>query len=117
MRQTLELLRHPPQVIRISADSLTVVDDSGTVTTWQINGKDLKELLEGGGELKTSVRWKGDAIRVERKVNGGGKLVETYELGLGGRRLLAFIEVAGLMQPVSLTREYQPADSALSDSH
>jgi hypothetical protein len=69
--------------------------------------------VEGGGTVETTVRWDHDAIVVERKVDGGGKVKTRYELGLGGTRLIAFVDLDGMMQGRSFTLHYLrvPADS------
>jgi hypothetical protein len=116
MRETMVLSKRVPRRIRIDAQAstFTVVDDSGTVKTFRIDGKKLEEPLESGGTMETTARWDHDAIVVERKVGGGGKVKTTYELGLSGSRLIAFVDLDGMMSGRSFTLHYirVPADSS-----
>ncbi|HEY7027933.1 MAG TPA: hypothetical protein VH438_10025 [Gemmatimonadales bacterium] len=115
MRETMVLSRRVPRRIRIDAQAstFTVVDDSGGVKTFQIDGKKLEEPLDGGGTVETTVKWDHDAIVIERKVGGGGKVKTRYELGLGGTRLIAFVDLDGMVQGRSFTLHYLkvPPDS------
>jgi hypothetical protein len=115
MRETMVLSRRVPRRIRIDpqASTFTVVDDSGGVKTFQIDGKKLEEPLDGGGTVETTVKWDHDAIVIERKVGGGGKVKTRYELGLGGTRLIAFVDLDGMVQGRSFTLHYLkvPPDS------
>jgi hypothetical protein len=115
MRETMILSKRVPKRIRIDAQAstFTVVDDSGGVKTLRIDGKKLEEPLESGGTVETTARWDHDAIVIERKVDGGGKVKTRYELGLGGSRLIAFVDLDGMMQGRSFTLHYVrvPADS------
>jgi len=115
MRETMVLSRRVPRRIRIDAQAstFTVVDDSGGVKTFQIDGKKLEEPLESGGTVETTAKWDHDAIVIERKVGGGGKVKTRYELGLGGTRLIAFVDLESMVQGRSFTLHYLkvPPDS------
>jgi hypothetical protein len=112
MRQTVDLVRTAPERLRISPDArtLTLIDSAGAEVVWPIDGKKVSETLAGGATVERRVRWKGDALVIERKVSGGGKVIETFRLGLGGTRLLVFVEVDGLFQPLEFRRLYESAD-------
>jgi hypothetical protein len=114
MRQTMDLLRDPPRRISIGAgdSTLTVTDRSGTESTWRIDKRWVRQKVEGGGDLETMARWNGEDLVIERKVDGGGRITATCRLGLGGSRLVVFVDVAGLPQPLALRWLYDPADSA-----
>ncbi len=116
MRETMVLSKRVPRRIRIDAQAstFTVVDDSGGVKTFRIDGKKLEEPLESGGTVETTAKWDHDAIVIERKVGGGGKVKTTYELGLSGTRLIAFVDLDGMMSGRSFTLHYLrvPADSS-----
>jgi hypothetical protein len=112
MRQTLALLHRVPRRIRIDGDStFSFENGSGTETTWRIGGKTMTEQVPEGGDLETKLRWKDEALVVERKVAGGGRVRESYELGLGGTRLIVFVAVDGLLQPLARTRQYLPGEA------
>jgi hypothetical protein len=118
--QAMELVRHAPTLVNINPDdsTFTVTDGYGGETTLRIDGKKQKQPLEDGGSMETSVKWKADALVVERKVNGRARVTETYLLGLGGNRLMVFVTLDGPILPLDFTRQYQPADSlrVVSDS-
>jgi hypothetical protein len=110
MRQTLELGRHAAERVMIEADSgrLTTIDADGAAETYPIDGKAVTQSIEGASDVKTKVHWKGDALQVERKVAGGGRVTESYGLGLDGTRMIVYVEVdLGMMQR-SYTRRYLP---------
>jgi hypothetical protein len=114
MHNVMQLVRHAPQRIDISEDarSVTVTDDSGMVKTWPIDGKKLKDTLADGSEMESILKWQKNDLVYERRLGSGIKLTETYRLGLGGNRLIAFINIEGLMEPRSFTRQYAPAEEA-----
>lgn len=108
IRQTLELGRRSAAVIRIEPDSgrFTWMDEGGGVVTWKIGGGSVTDPVVGGGAIKTRVRWKGDAVVLERKIEGGGKVVDSFGLGLDGTRLLDYVEVYIGPEPTTFTRQY-----------
>jgi hypothetical protein len=111
IHQTLELLRDPPRRLRISPDGGTInlLDRSGNEMTLYTDGSKFNEAVENGGDVENKAYWKAESLIIERKVEGGGKITETYGLGLDGTRLLAFVEVSGIPQPLAITRQYQPS--------
>lgn len=113
IHHVMELARHAAQRVDISQDARTVTftDDSGAVRIWPIDGKKLKDTLADGSDLETSFRWAENDLVYERKLGGGVKLTETYRLGLGGSRLIAYVSIDGLMGPSDFTRQYAPADT------
>jgi len=60
-----------------------------------------------GGDVDTKARWDDEALVIERRVDGGGRVTERYTLGLGNIRLLSFIAVDGLQQPLEFTRQFE----------
>jgi len=111
IHQTLELVRDPPLRLWIGADGGTINlrNRSGDEMTLYTDGSRFREVVEEGGDVETRAYWKGESLIIERKVDGGGKITETYGLGLDGTRLLSFVEVSGLTQPLAFTRQYQTA--------
>jgi len=108
IRQTLGLGRKAPAMIAIDAKgkSVKLTDQQGFETTLAIGGPALCESTYEGGEVCTRARWNDETLVVERRVDGGGRVLERYTLGLGGIRLLSFVSVEGLMQPLEFTRQY-----------
>lgn len=115
-RQTLDLARNAPLRISFAGDSsVTLTDSIGTVSTLRIDGKQVTDKVQDGGDVETRARWNGESLVLERKVSGGGKVTETYGLGLDGTKLIAFVEVSGTISSISLTRQYQRGDSAAGE--
>ncbi len=108
IKQTLDLGRHSAVRVRIDPDSglFTRIDADGSTEQWKIGGGTATEPAVDGGAIKTRVRWKGDALIVERKVDGGGKVTESFGLGLDGSRLIDFVEVLLGPVPTTFTRQY-----------
>lgn len=109
IRQTLALARKAPAQIEIDAfgKHVKITDRQGFETTLAVDGRATCETVFDGGEVCTKARWGDETLVIERRVNGGGRVVERYTLGLGGIRLLSFVSVEGLMQPLEFTRQYQ----------
>jgi hypothetical protein len=108
IRQTLELVRVAPVRVRISKaeNSFTVIDSAGVEQTLHIGQTRVTPAVDSGGAVKTTARWKGDALIVEQKVDGGGKVVESYGVGLDGTRMIVFVELTIGLTPRSFTRQY-----------
>jgi hypothetical protein len=108
IKQTIDLGRESAVAIRIDPDSglFTRIDAGGGAVTWKIGGGTATEPVVGGGSIKTKVRWRGDALIVERKVDGGGKVTESYGVGLDGRRMLDYVEVMLGLDATTFTRQY-----------
>lgn len=115
IRQTLELSRQVPPRVRIDRGNgtFTAIDSAGVEQTLSI-GKTLETPPPGdsGGAVKTTARWKGDALVVERKVDGGGRVKESYGVGLDGSRMIVFVEVTIGLYPTASTRQYVRDDPA-----
>ncbi len=108
IQQSLELARWTPTRISISGDtSVSLTDWTGSQVTWRIDGSWVLLPGENGAEVEARVRWKEDALVIERRVDGGGRESQTCELGLGGSRMLVYVAVDGLPMPIALTRTYR----------
>jgi hypothetical protein len=109
IRQTLALARKAPAQIEIDAGakSVKLTDGQGFETSLTIDGRTSCESVYDGGEVCTKARWSDETLVIERRVNGGGRVVERYTLGLGGLRLLSFVSVVGVVQPLEFTRQFE----------
>jgi hypothetical protein len=109
IRQTVALARRAPARIRFEEDGsrVTLTDSQGFETTLQIGGRKSRETVLDGGDVDTKARWDDETLVIERRVDGGGRVTERYTLGLGGVRLLSFIAVDGLQQPLEFTRQFE----------
>jgi hypothetical protein len=108
IRQTLELVRVVPVEVRISiADgTFTTIDSAGIEQTLRIGKTRVTPATDSAGAVKMTAHWKGDALIVEQKVDGGGKIVESYGVGLDGTRMIVFVELTIGLTPRSFTRQY-----------
>jgi hypothetical protein len=108
IRQTLELMRIVPAQVRISIHdgTFTTIDSAGVEQTLRIGKTAVTPPVDSAGAVKTTAKWKGDALVVERRVDGGGRVKESYGLGLDGSRMIVFVELTIGMMPRSFTRQY-----------
>jgi len=109
IRQTLALARKAPATIEIDAEgrSVKLTDRLGFETTLAIDGRRSCESVYDGSEICTRASWSDETLVIERRVDGGGRVTERYTLGLGGIRLLSFVQVDGLLQPLEFTRQFE----------
>ena len=109
MRQTIVLGHRAPAQVRIDprTKTFTTIDSMGVEESWVI-GKSVEVAPEDSvlGAVETSVRWKGDALVVERRVDGGGKVRESYGVGLDATRMVVFVEIHMGAFPTSFRRQY-----------
>jgi len=110
-RQTLALARKAPATIEIDAKgkSVKLTDRRGFETTLPIDGRRSCESAYDGSDICTRASWSNKTLVIERRVDGGGRVTERYTLGLGGIRLLSFVQVDGLLQPLEFTRQFELA--------
>jgi hypothetical protein len=113
LRQTLALARKAPARVEIDSSGRTVkfTDLQGFETTLAIDGRKIRESVFDGGDVSTKARWSKETLVIERQVDGGGRVIERYTLGLGGIRLLSFVEVRSVLQPLDFTRQFVRAES------
>jgi hypothetical protein len=110
MRQTIRLGYRAPVTVRISAAEriLVTIDSSGLEQRWPIGRRSATVPADSSsGAVETSVRWKGDALVVEHRVDGGGKVRESYGVGLDGARMVVFVEIDAGARPIVLRRQYR----------
>jgi hypothetical protein len=109
IRQTLMLARKAPAMIEIDPKgrSVKLTDRQGFETTLAIDGRKSCESVYEGGDVCTRATWSDETLVIERRVASGGRVTERYTLGLGGLRLLSFVAVQGLMQPLEFTRQFE----------
>lgn len=115
MRQTMRLGYRAPVTVEIRPrEKLFVEVDSGGVEhRWPIGQTIESAPADSGratGRVETSIKWKGDALVVQHRVDGGGRVRESYGVGLDGSRMVVFVEVDAGGLPASFRRQYQRAD-------
>ncbi len=115
MRQTMRMAMQ-------AAERFTVAQGDSTVTityeeraslTLFTNGKKWKEEGPEGVEIEFTAQWKGEELQVERKIDGGGKVQQTFLLSDDGDQLFVITKVElGRRAPLKFRRVYDRADSS-----
>lgn len=59
------------------------------------------------GEVELKARWTDDGLRLERRIQDGGSLVEIYSRTAGSDRLIVRLELEGRAGRMSLVRVYE----------
>lgn len=93
--------------------TLTLTGAEGLTRTFYPDGQERERRIEGLGITQIKARWKGDKFVVERSLEGGVKITETFELAEGGRRLHIKLKVAGGRGTIDFRRVYDAADDKL----
>ena len=80
IQQTMELMRNAPRMFTVTqSDSLvTFTYADGTVLALHTDGRKLEQKVEERGDIEIKARWKKGDFIIERKVDRGGKLWETF---------------------------------------
>jgi hypothetical protein len=102
----------PSVAFRIQeADSLLIFSDAqGRERAVFQDGREFIEPVEGLGNVTVTARWKGDKLVLERQLESGARITETYELKLDGRQL--HIEITILTRrTIEFLRVYDRGDA------
>ena len=115
MRQTLRLgHRAPARVEILRREKLLVLTDTAGGEQRLPIGRTTETTAADSagsvGQVETSVKWKGDALVVEHRVDGGGRVRETYGVGLDGSRMVVFVEIRTGALPTSFRRQYRKVE-------
>ena len=107
----MQLAMDAPTTLLISHDDSTVtlveVAIADTIRL-RTNGKKIKEKVEGAGDLEIKAEWKDDGLILERKVDGGGKVTETFFRSSDNRQMMVIVklETSRSPKPVEFRRVY-----------
>lgn len=93
--------------------TLTLTGAEGLTRTFYPDGQERERRIEGLGIVQIKARWKGDKFVVERSLEGGAKITETFELAEGGRQLYIKLKVSGGRRTINFRRVYDAADDKL----
>ncbi len=84
------------RVLKITQDdsTVTIVDADQNRRVLYPDGRTIEREVRGGRKFETKTRWKGEKLVVERKMDGGAKITETFERKEDGR-LHVKVKVSG----------------------
>jgi hypothetical protein len=90
--------------------TLVLTGAEGIRRVFHPDGRERKERIPGLGVVTVKTRWKAGKLVVERKMEGGVKIVETFERSPDGRKLYVDLQVVGAARPLRFRRVYDAAD-------
>src|SRR2546423_533473 len=105
MRQTMQLAFQAPTTLTIaqSDSTLAFTADTGAALVLYANGRNLKQTMDGGGEVEIKAHWQGNDFVVERKGSGGGKVTEGYLRAQDGKQLFVIVSLdTGRMRAIAV---------------
>lgn len=96
-------------VISYIEPELSLTEDSGRVETFYTDGRKVKEEEPWGGTATVKAQWKDQQVVVERDMNRGRKLLETFALAPDGKELYVTLRVENphFNEPVTIRRVYE----------
>jgi hypothetical protein len=100
------------RVFRIAQDdsTVTVTGMDGTSLSFLTDGREVQRRFSGLGDTVTRARWKGEKLEIERKLEGGPRLVTTYELSDDGRQLILNFNMSSPGRSIKFRRVYDAAE-------
>lgn len=99
-----------------------IVDEDSTVTligaggdrrVVRPDGAERQSRLEGLGNITIKTRWRGDRLVVERRLDSGAKITESYALAEEGRRLYVTTKISGIPRTIEFRRVYDPGQEGI----
>ena len=114
MRQTMQLAFQAPTTLTIaqSDSTLAFTADTGAALVLYANGRNLKQTVDGGGDVEIKAHWQGNDFVVERKVSGGGKVTEDYLRSQDGKQLFVIVSLdTGRRRSIEFRRVYDAVAS------
>ena len=102
----------PSVAFRLSEDDSVLVfsDAQGRERIIYQDGREFIEPVEGLGNLTVTAKWKGEKLVIERQLESGPSIVETYELSEDGRQLRIEIKIV-TRRTIRLLRVYDRGDA------
>ncbi len=93
--------------------TFTLVSAGGARRTLYPDGAERESRLEGLGNVTVKTRWKGEKLVVERRLDSGVRISESFELTADGRQLHVLTKVSGIPQPIEFRRVYDAGQDRL----
>jgi len=115
MHQTMQLAFDAPAALTIAEtdSSVAFALDGNAPLVLYSDGRKVTQKVEGGGDVETRGRWQGNDFVVERKVSGGGKVMEDYLRSQDGKQLYVIVGFEGRRgRSIEFRRVYDGAASA-----
>jgi hypothetical protein len=102
----------PSVAFRLSDDDSVLVfsDAQGRDRIIYQDGREFTEPVEGLGNLTVTAEWKGDKLVIERQLESGPSIIETYQLSEDGRQLHIEIKIV-TRRTIRLLRVYDRGDA------
>jgi hypothetical protein len=114
MRQTMQKLMQASAALNIVQDdsTVTIVGIEGSRVVLYPDGRKLDYLVEGAGNVETRANWIDGRLVVERRLEGGARATQTYELASEGRQMHIRVRLEGsqLPAPVEFRQVYELQD-------
>jgi len=102
-RQIMNLVMHgAEQIVIADRDASIAITSDGRRLVLRTDGKKIERLTSSGQKVEIKAKWKGDELRVERKIQNGPKVKVTYKLDKKSGRLEVRTEVSGHLMPRSV---------------
>jgi hypothetical protein len=106
----IELLRAPYQLAVEVTDSTVVMRaDLGVARPLFLDGRETVDTLGDLTPRSSKARWRKNRLEVERKVDRGGRLRETYWIDPDTGALVVDVRLEGLPRKLELRRIYRRA--------
>jgi hypothetical protein len=89
-----------------SDSTLTLVGAEGIERVLVPDGQERVRRIEGLGNVTVKTRWKSDKLVIERTLETGVKITETFELAAEGRQLHLELKISGGPRTIEFRRVY-----------
>jgi hypothetical protein len=86
--------------------TLTLKGAEGITRVLHPDGQERVQRIEGLGNVTVKARWKGERLIIERTLETGVRISETFELASAGRQLVIEIKIAGGRRDIEFRRVY-----------
>jgi hypothetical protein len=89
--------------------TITLQSAEGPRYVFFTDGREVRRSVLGYGGATVRARWKGEKFEIERKLDQGSKLIETYELSDEGDKLNVKLKISGPGGSIDFERIYDRA--------
>ena len=90
--------------------TLTFLNADGTERVLFQDARKTVQPVEGLGNVTVQTYWKGDKLKVERQLESGPMIIETWELAGNGRQIIISVRIGGVRQSIKFLRVYDAVD-------